>query len=134
MPEPLPPADPNPPEPEPRKRRTFFGPANAAGFGGWCGVAWPLLAATVYEAGVRVLLVPADAAVLALYAAVCFVWSFFLVIPGYFAGWVGSILVRWVQRRRAAAWDPWRAEFAAGFLAGTALVAGLVVAAVTLTA
>ena len=119
-------SDPEPgPEPAaPKKRRTFLGPANAAGLGGWAGLACALLAAAGWvavqngawrSAGERLL-----------YGLLCLgTWAFLLVAPGAAVGWVGGAVVRWVQRRRATTWPVWRAEFAGGFAAGTLLAMGV---------
>ena len=118
----------------PPGRSGFFGPSNAAGFGGWCGVALPVLAG----AAVTTVAVAAEGQLTAAFllgtAGVTAVLGGVVIVPGYFAGWVGGGVVRWVQRRRAVSWSPWRAEFAAGAAAGTLLVAGLAVALAVLNA
>ena len=121
-----------PPPDAPPRRSGFFGPSNAAGFGGWCGVALPILAGGAVttvavwaegELSFRVLRQRTTVTLLIAGAA---------VIPGYFAGWCGGAVVRWAGRRRRTEWPPWRAEFPAGAAAGTLLIGGLVILIVTL--
>ncbi|MFH5804695.1 hypothetical protein [Alienimonas sp. DA493] len=101
----------------------YFGPSNAAGLGGWCGLAGPWLAVSLgwlvsgTRPGVEGDLLGALGGVACGAAA--------LVIPGYFCGWVGGAIGRWLHRRRLAEWPLARSEFAGGFAAGTALAAGV---------
>ena len=126
-------SDPPPPD-APPDRSGFFGPSNAAGFGGWLGVVLPICGVAVPSAAVAALRGPVTPEGVFLFAVYNAVLAGVAVIPGYFAGWVGGRVVRWVQRRRAVNWSPWRAEFAAGAAAGTLLVAGLAVALAVLNA
>ena len=122
----------SPPPDGPPNRAGFFGPSNAAGFGGWLGVSLPILAIGLWSYGMAAVAGGIDADVLLRATIGLAVTAAVAVIPGYFAGWVGGAVVRWVQRRRAVSWNPWRAEFAAGAAAGTLLVAGLAVLSVIL--
>ena len=123
-----------PPQDAPPGRSRIFGPSNAAGFGGWCGVALPALAAGGWALTRAVLAGGVNAAAITEAALAGLLLAAVAIVPGYFAGWAGGAVVRWVARRRRAEWSPWRSEFPAGVAAGTLLVAGLGVAYAALSA
>ncbi|NNJ25151.1 hypothetical protein [Alienimonas chondri] len=129
----IPPSDetvlisPPPPEPPPPRLARRYGPSNAAGFGGWCGTALPTIAVGLWWSLNEALsgrAVMEGGLLGAAYGLTC--TAFLAVVPGYFCGWVGGAIGRWLHRRRGAEWPLRRAEFAGGFAAATALVAGIV--------
>ncbi|NNJ25152.1 hypothetical protein [Alienimonas chondri] len=115
-----------PPEPPPPRLARRYGPSNAAGFGGWCGVTLPLLAVAGWWGANWTVTRGTDAGEVLKYSFILAAWAFMAVVPGYFCGWVGGAIARWLRRRRGAEWPPRRTEFAGGFAAATAFAAGIV--------
>ena len=121
-------------EDAPSRRSRHFGPSNAAGFGGWLGVALPLLPVAAWVYGTMAIAGGIDAETILVIAGSQAFAAAAAVVPGYFAGWAGGAVVGWVRRRRRADWGPCRSDFPAGVAAGSLLAAGTAVALAVLNA